>query len=269
MIDIVKLALEEDIGIGDFSSELLATKNVTAKTICKQTAIICGIDYFEKSFKYIDKKTKINWLIKEGEQVTKNSIICTIYGNNKSILKAERVALNFLQTLSSTATITNNLVKKVKTTKVKLLDTRKTIPNLRLAQKKAVICGGGFNHRFGLYDALMLKENHIASIGSIDKVVKIAQDKYPNLALIVEVEDIEQLKKVLKINNINRILCDNFSIKDLAIAVKLAKGIIELEASGGINENNIVAFANTGVDYISIGDITKNIKAIDLSIRFT
>jgi len=170
--------------------------------------------------------------------------------------------------LSATATQTQYLVAKIAHTQAQLLDTRKTLPGLRLAQKNAVKCGGGVNHRMGLYDCVMLKENHIAAAGSIKLAVQTAVDQYPDLPLIVEVENLGQLQQVLELDHITRVLCDNFSINDISNAVKLAKGKLPLEASGNIDENNISDVADTGVDYISTGDITKNINAIDLSLRF-
>jgi len=269
ILKIVKQALSEDIGSGDVSASLLPKVQVEASIIARESAVICGIDYAQCTFSLIDDAIQINWQINDGEQVVENQILCTLSGSANSIVSAERVALNFLQTLSATATQTRHLVDKIAHADAQLLDTRKTLPGLRLAQKRAVKCGGGANHRMGLYDCVMLKENHIAAAGSIQKAVQIAIDQYPDLPLIVEVESLEQLQQVLKLSNITRALCDNFSINDLSSAVKLAKGKLPLEASGNIDENNIGDVANTGVDYISTGSITKNINAIDLSLRFS
>ena len=188
---------------------------------------------------------------------------------SRAIITAERTALNFLQILSGTATKTNYLVSLISNTKAQLLDTRKTIPGLRKAQKYAVKCGGGVNHRMGLYDCIMLKENHILSIGSLDKSINKALQKYPDKPIIVEVETMEQLRSALSIKGITRVLCDNFSLVDLREAVKIAQGIYPIEASGGVNEANIASYAETGVDYISIGAVTKDVAAVDLSLRFS
>lgn len=263
----VALALKEDIGDGDVSADLLLERCVNAAIICRQDCIICGFEYAEMSFWQLDESIKIDWQVREGDEVASNQVICRLTGSVKSILTAERTALNFLQTLSSTATETRRLVNKIADTKTKLLDTRKTIPCLRLAQKQAVQIGGGVNHRMGLYDAVMIKENHILALGSISKAVAKASEKHPNLALIVEVENLSQLAEALSLDGISRILCDNFSAENLKAAVLLANHKTPLEASGNIDENNIVDYAKTGVDYISIGAISKNICAIDLTLK--
>jgi nicotinate-nucleotide pyrophosphorylase (carboxylating) len=265
---IVNMALSEDIGTGDLSSSLLADNVTSAKIICREKAIICGIDYSDLCFLILDPDIEIDWKIKEGEEVTSGTVICHLKGKSQAIISAERTALNFLQTLSATATQTKHLVSMIKHTNAKLLDTRKTIPNLRHAQKHAVKCGGGENHRMGLFDCILLKENHIFSIGSLEKSIEKALFEFPNKPLIVEVESLDQLKKVLLIKGVTRILCDNFSPQDLLEAVAIAKGIYPLETSGNINEKNIIEYAETGVDYISIGSITKNIHSIDLSLKF-
>jgi nicotinate-nucleotide pyrophosphorylase (carboxylating) len=265
---IVNMALSEDIGTGDLSSSLLADNVTSAKIICREKAIICGIDYSDLCFLILDPDIEIDWKIKEGEEATSGTVICHLKGKSQAIISAERTALNFLQTLSATATQTKHLVSMIKHTNAKLLDTRKTIPNLRHAQKHAVKCGGGENHRMGLFDCILLKENHIFSIGSLEKSIEKALFEFPNKPLIVEVESLDQLKKVLLIKGVTRILCDNFSPQDLLEAVAIAKGIYPLETSGNINEKNIIEYAETGVDYISIGSITKNIHSIDLSLKF-
>ncbi len=266
---IVTMALSEDIGAGDLSSSLLDDNVINAQIICREKAIICGIDYSELCFATLDPDIAINWTIKEGEEATPNAVICHLKGKSQAIISAERTALNFLQTLSATATQTKHLVDMIKHTNAKLLDTRKTIPNLRHAQKHAVRCGGGVNHRMGLFDCVLLKENHIFSIGSLEKSIEKALFEFPNKPVIVEVESLTQLKTVLSTKGITRILCDNFSPKDLLEGVSIAKGIYPLEISGNINEKNIIEYAETGVDFISIGSITKNIHSIDLSLRFS
>ena len=265
---VVALALNEDIGTGDVSASLLKDEKVAAQIIVRESAIICGIEYAQNAFLSLDKNIQIEWQLNDGDRMDKNQILCMISGASRAIISAERVALNFLQTLSAVATKTRYLVDKIAHTNAQLLDTRKTIPGLRLAQKYAVKCGGGVNHRMGLYDAVMLKENHIIAAGSIGCAIKSAMQKYPNLPLIVEVENLTQLQQVLPLDGVDRVLCDNFSIADLAQAVRLSNGKLPLEASGNIDENTILAVAKTGVDYISTGSITKNIQAIDLSLRF-
>ena len=265
---IVNMALSEDIGTGDLSSSLLVDNVTSAKIICREKAIICGIDYSDLCFSSLDPDIAINWKIKEGEEARPGYVVCHLKGKSQAIISAERTALNFLQTLSATATQTKKLVSMIKHTNAKLLDTRKTIPNLRYAQKHAVKCGGGVNHRMGLFDCILLKENHILSIGSLEKSIEKALFEFPNKPVIVEVESLDQLKRALSIKGITRILCDNFSPQELLEAVAIAKGIYPLETSGNINEKNIIEYAETGVDFISIGTITKNIRSIDLSLRF-
>lgn len=266
--NLVALALDEDIGSGDVSASLLDDKIVSAQIIARESAIVCGVEYAKMAFLLLNKDIQLKWYFNDREYIAKNQVLCALSGSANSMISAERVALNFLQTLSGVATQTKNLVDKIAQTKTKLLDTRKTIPGLRLAQKYAVKCGGGVNHRMGLYDCVMLKENHIIASGSIERAVRLASNKYPDLPLIVEVENIKQLNQTLNLSGVKRVLCDNFSTEDLVQAVALAKGRVPLEASGNIDETTIVAVAQTGVDYISIGAITKNIQAIDLSLRF-
>ena len=265
---IVNMALSEDIGTGDLSSSLLVDNVTSAKIICREKAIICGNDYSDLCFSTLDPDIEIDWKIIEGKEATPGAMICHLKGKTQAIISAERTALNFLQTLSATATQTKKLVSMIKHTNAKLLDTRKTIPNLRYAQKHAVKCGGGVNHRMGLFDCVLLKENHILSIGSLEKSIEKALLEFPNKHVIVEVESLNQLKRALSIKGITRILCDNFSPQELLEAVAIAKGIYPLETSGNINEKNIIEYAETGVDFISIGSITKNIHSIDLSLRF-
>ena len=265
---IVNMALSEDIGTGDLSSSLLVDNVTSAKIICREKAIICGNDYSDLCFSTLDPDIEIDWKIIEGKEATPGAMICHLKGKTQAIISAERTALNFLQTLSATATQTKKLVSMIKHTNAKLLDTRKTIPNLRYAQKHAVKCGGGVNHRMGLFDCVLLKENHILSIGSLEKSMEKALLEFPNKPVIVEVESFDQLKRALSIKGITRILCDNFSPQELLEAVAIAKGIYPLETSGNINEKNIIEYAETGVDFISIGSITKNIYSIDLSLKF-
>lgn len=266
---IVETALKEDIGTGDVSASLLDDKIISAQIIARESAVICGIEYAQAAFLSLNNVIQIEWHFNDGDTIQVAQILCTLSGSANGIISAERVALNFLQTLSGVATQTKYLADKIAHTNTQLLDTRKTIPGLRLAQKYAVKCGGGVNHRMGLYDALMLKENHIIAAGSITDAVQSANAKYSKLPLIVEVENLTQLTEVLGLTGVTRVLCDNFSITDLFLAVKLANHHLPLEASGNIDEYTIAKVAETGVDYISIGSITKNIQAIDLSLRFS
>lgn len=263
------LALDEDIGTGDVSASLLDDKVVLAQIIARESAVVCGIEYAQATFLSLNNDIQIEWRFNDGDSIQADQILCILLGSANSIISAERVALNFLQTLSAVATQTKVLVDKIAHTNAKLLDTRKTIPGLRQAQKYAVKCGGGVNHRIGLYDGVMLKENHIIAAGSITDAMQSASAKYPKLPLIIEVEDLTQLAEVLNLKDVTRVLCDNFSMTDLVQAVKLTKYNLPLEASGNIDEGRIVEVAETGVDYISIGSITKNIKAIDLSLQFS
>ena len=265
---IVQLAISEDIGDGDLTSSLLGDKMIDAEIVCRENAVICGVEFANLSFLSIDRNIQIDWIVADGSEVNSGEVICRISGPAKNIVAAERAALNFLQLLSATSTKTAEMVRLIRGTKAKLLDTRKTIPGLRRAQKYAVKCGGGVNHRMGLYDCVMLKENHILAIGSLEASIKNAVNKFPKIPIIVEVESLHELQSALSMRDINRVLCDNFSIEDLREAVKISSGIYPLEASGGINENNILQYAETGVDFISIGSLTKDIKSIDLSLRF-
>ena len=265
---IVQLAISEDIGDGDLTSSLLGDKMIDAEIVCRENAVICGVEFANLCFLSIDRNIQIDWSVADGSEVNSGEVICRISGPAKKIVTAERVALNFLQLLSATSTKTAELVRLIRGTKAKLLDTRKTIPGLRRAQKYAVKCGGGVNHRMGLYDCVMLKENHILAIGSLEASIKNAVNKFPKIPIIVEVESLHELQSALSMRDINRVLCDNFSIEDLREAVKISSGIYPLEASGGMNENNILQYAETGVDFISIGSLTKDIKSIDLSLRF-
>lgn len=268
MQKIISLALQEDVGSGDLSSDLIAEHTLAkAKVISRENAILAGQDYFAGVFKQIDGTVQIHWFAKDAEPINANQTICTLEGKASSILTAERCALNFLQTLSGTATTTHGYVKLIEGTKAKLLDTRKTLPGLRIAQKNAVRCGGGYNHRLGLYDAILIKDNHIAVAGSIIEAVNIAKQKHPNVFIEVEVETLEELQVALRVD-VSRVMLDNFTDEQLKQAVALNNGRVELEASGNITKENIRQIAETGIDYISIGALTKNIKAIDFSMQF-
>ena len=263
----VKMAIQEDIGNIDLSAQLIEAKSsAVAYVKSKESALIAGIPWFNSTFLMLDPKIKIKWLVKEGEIVKKNQKLCEVYGTAKSILSGERVALNFLQTLSSTSTITHQYVKAIANTHASIFDTRKTIPGLRIAQKYAVAIGGGNNQRIGLYDQILIKENHITSSKKIDGLLSLALKYSKNKDIQIEVENLDQFKKFIELGFKN-ILLDNFNIKNLKKAVLLNKKRAILEASGNITLKNVKKIALTGVNRISIGALTKNIKAIDLSMK--
>lgn len=266
-IDInVASAIAEDIKNLDKTSTLTSSKlNALAEIKAKERGILCGTPWVEKTYRKIDPKLKFTWLVKEGGVFKKNQKICMIHGNFNSLLTGERIALNFLQTLSGTATITKTFVNKIKTTTTTLLDTRKTIPGLRIAQKYAVKIGGGMNQRLGLYDEILIKENHIKSVGSIEKILQKINTSQKISNYQVEVENLKQLQLAIKLGARN-ILLDNFSISSTKKAVEINNHFATLEVSGNININNILYYAKTGVSRISVGAITKNIEAIDFSM---
>ena len=271
----ITLALKEDIGenIGneDLTAHLIdALKTMTAHIICREAAVICGIEWVNEVFKQVDSQSRIEWLITEGERVKPNQMLCKITGFARSLLTSERAALNFLQTLSATATATQKYVNAIAGTNARILDTRKTIPNMRLAQKYAVTVGGGLNQRIGLYDGILIKENHITAAGSVTAAIMAAfkiQATQPNITVQIEVENLSQLIEALNAGA-KSILLDNFHTDLLVQAVKLTDKRAILEASGGITLENVREIAETGVDRISIGSITKHIQAVDLSMRF-
>lgn len=266
----VAVALDEDVGSGDLTAQLVpASQLATATIIVREAAIICGLEWVNASFKQIDAATSITWLVAEGERVQANQVLCEIKGLARALLTAERCALNFLQTLSATATETRKYVDAIAGTHAQILDTRKTIPNLRLSQKYAVTVGGGHNQRLALYDGILIKENHIAAAGSIQAVMQQAFALNASKTIQIEVENLSQLAEALSAGA-SSILLDNFSTDALKEAVKVNhlhdKPAI-LEASGGITLDNVHEIALTGVDRISIGSLTKNVHAIDLSMR--
>jgi nicotinate-nucleotide pyrophosphorylase (carboxylating) len=266
--DNVAAALREDIGSGDLTAALIPDDAIAlASVITRENCVLCGMDWFEEVFRQLDDEIFIEWNVDDSDAIDADETLCSISGSARSILTGERTALNFLQTLSATATQTARYVAAIAGTNAILLDTRKTIPGLRQAQKYAVTCGGGQNHRLGLYDAILIKENHIAAHGSIAGAVEEAQFLYPDTLIEVEVENLSELEQALTAGA-NRVLLDNFSLEDLHKAVNLNAGKIELEASGGITLDNIKAIADAGVSFISTGALTKDIRAIDLSMRF-
>lgn len=264
----VLLALQEDIGTGDVTASLIdKTLEKKAQVIVREEAIICGIAWFNQVFHYLDENIQITWHIQEGQEVNKNTILCEIQGLAHILVTGERTALNFLQFLSGIATKTRFYIKSIQHTQTRILDTRKTIPGLRIAEKYAVRCGGGVNHRIGLYDAILLKENHIMAGNGIKDLFIKAQTNHPNIPIIIEVETVEELEQAIELRPY-RILLDNFNLMQLKQAVLINKQQVPLEASGGVNSKTIKDIAETGIDFVSIGDITKNIQSIDLSMRF-
>ena len=264
----VRVALAEDIGQGDVTAALCDNNIVIAKVICRETATLCGQEWFNQCFSQLDANITIDWLSNDGEIMHPNTEVCHVTGPAPTILTGERSALNFLQTLSATATATKKLLHRLKGTSTQLLDTRKTIPGLRFAQKYAVRCAGGHNHRMGLYDAFLIKENHISACGSISQAINNARAQRPELNVEIEVENIEELNQAIE-NQADIALLDNFSLEQVKHAVELAQGKIKLEVSGNIDMNNINQYAMLGVDYISVGALTKHIKAIDFSMLFS
>ncbi|HFD79231.1 MAG TPA: carboxylating nicotinate-nucleotide diphosphorylase [Gammaproteobacteria bacterium] len=261
-------ALEEDLGSGDITARLIpAGANARASVLSRQQAVLCGSHWFDAVFSRLDDKVRIHWYASDGDALAPHQVVCTLEGPARALLSGERTALNFLQTLSGTATTAHEYARLVADLPVRLLDTRKTIPGLRRAQKYAVRCGGCHNHRMGLYDAFLIKENHIAAAGSIAAATDAARALGTGLPVEVEVENNRELEQALAAG-CDRILLDNFSPAQLAEAVKLTAGRAELEASGNITRENLREYAQTGVDYISIGSLTKNLNAVDLSMRF-
>lgn len=265
----VKAAIEEDVGEKDLTCSLIEDIDVTAKIITREDMILSGQAWAKEVYKQIDPEIHTQWHFDDGELVDKDTVISEIHGKRNTILTGERCVLNFLQILSSTATQTKSFVEKIKNSKCKILDTRKTLPGMRLAQKYAVRCGGGVNHRFGLYDSVLLKENHLEGRTDIPELILSAKRLYPDTDVIVEVESIDELKIVLS-TEANRALLDNFSIDELKMAYELKlkshNQNILLEASGNITHKNIREIAGTGIDFVSVGALTKNIKAIDLTL---
>jgi nicotinate-nucleotide pyrophosphorylase (carboxylating) len=273
----VNWALQEDLNGSaetgkDITAELIpATHNAIATVISRDNCVVCGVAWVNEVFAQLDKasglNTIINWLVNDGDHVTANSPLFELQGNARTLLTGERTALNFLQTLSGTATLTDQYVQALKNTNTKLLDTRKTLPGLRSAQKYAVTCGGGVNHRIGLFDAFLIKENHIAACGGIAKAVQTAKHNHPNKTVEVEVENLAELVEAINAGA-DIIMLDNFTIEMIKQAVELAKGEAKLEVSGNMTLATLKDYAQAGVDFISVGALTKHVQAIDLSMRF-
>jgi len=266
--DDIKLALAEDVGGGDISAMLIEeSENLDLNLRVREDAVLCGTAWFDEAFRQCADTTRLNWSAKDGDRVSADSLLCEISGPARGLLTAERTALNFLQTLSGTATITRRYAERIQNTTCRILDTRKTIPHLRRAQKYAVQCGGGINHRMGLFDAYLIKENHLAASGGIEAAVKLGRELQPDRFLEVEVENLDQLQQAIDAKA-DRALLDNFSIDMMKAAVELNSKRTQLEASGNITDENLLQIAETGVDFISIGALTKHLQAIDFSLRF-
>ncbi|MDZ7871582.1 MAG: carboxylating nicotinate-nucleotide diphosphorylase [Rheinheimera sp.] len=268
----VSHALAEDLGYlpiqqGDITASLIpAEQQATATVVTREDCVVCGTAWVDEVFAQLSDQAVIQWFVQDGDKVTANTVLCEISGPARILLTGERTALNFLQTLSGTATTTARYVALLNGGKTRLLDTRKTLPGMRLAQKYAVSCGGGKNHRIGLYDAFLIKENHIAAAGSIANAVQTARHNFPGKTVEVEVEDLTELEQALAAGA-DIIMLDNFHIADIMQAVALNRGKAKLEVSGNVTAESLKSLASTNVDYISSGALTKNVQAIDLSMR--
>ena len=268
LLHTVRAALNEDIGSGDITAILIPKEQTASATvICREQAVLCGQPWFDAVFAELDSHISVCWQAQDGDNIKNNQTLCTVTGPARSILTGERTALNFLQTLSATATLARRYAETVADLPVRILDTRKTIPGMRQAQKYATRTGGCDNHRSGLYDAILIKENHIAATGSINNAVSAARNNNANVMIEVEVENADQLQQALAAGA-DRLLLDNFDMEALTAAVQRVAGRAEVEASGNITLENLRDTARTGVDFISIGALTKNIQAIDLSMLF-
>lgn len=263
----VRRALNEDLGTGDLTARLLPEDAAgAAEVVCRENAILCGAPWFDEVFRQLDERVSIDWRRGDGEAIEPGQTVCTLSGPVRALLSGERSALNFLQLLSGTATVTREYVSLVAHTKTRLLDTRKTLPGLRSAQKYAVLCGGGVNHRMGLYDAILVKENHIRASGSITAALEQAGETHRHIE--IEVENETQLGEALDAGA-GAVLLDNFSLAQIRRAVQLNNGRARLEISGGVDKNGLRELAETGVDYISVGALTKNVRAVDFSMLLT
>jgi nicotinate-nucleotide pyrophosphorylase (carboxylating) len=269
---VVSRAIAEDLRGGDLTAELIErTTQAVARVVVREPATLCGRAWFDETFRQLDPRVAVTWHATDGGQIAADSVVCELRGPARSIVTGERTALNFLQTLSGTATATRVYADLVAGTRTRILDTRKTLPGLRLAQKYAVRCGGGENHRIGLFDAVLIKENHVAAVGSVKAAVAAARRQSPNVMIEVEVENLAQLSEALA-SDADRIMLDDFALDDMrtGVALRDARGgkRQDLEASGSVDAAKLKAVAATGVDFISIGAITKHVRAVDFSMRF-
>ena len=266
--DDVRRALAEDVGSGDLTAPLVPDATAHAELVTREDAVLCGTAWFDEVFRQLEPRVRVAWLKRDGERIAAGSVVARLDGPARALLTGERCALNFLQTLSGTATRAARYVDALRGARAKVLDTRKTIPGLRRAQKYAVTCGGGHNHRLGLYDAVLIKENHIAAAGSVTAALAQARAAVAtDVPVEIEVDNLDQLREALSASA-TRILLDNFDLERLTAAVRETAGRATLEASGGVTLENIRAIAETGVDFISVGSLTKHLRAIDLSLRF-
>ena len=266
---IVKLALDEDIGSGDITAALVPSRDAAhATVITREAGVLCGTQLVAAVFYAVDPGVSVKWNKADGDRLAPNDVLFTLAGNARSILTGERAALNFLQMLSGTASYSASLASIVEGTNAKLLDTRKTIPGFRNAQKYAVTCGGCFNHRIGLFDAFLIKENHIAACGGIRQAIEQARQSAPGKPIEIEVENLQELEQALTAKA-DRVMLDNFTLDDMRRAVAMTKGEVELEASGNVTEVTLKGIAETGVDFISIGALTKVVMPLDLSLRLS
>ena len=264
---LVTQALSEDVANGDITAELIgADVQASGRIVTREDGILCGTTFALEAFQQIDPSCHVEWAAQDGDSIAADSLVCTLSGPARALLTGERTALNFLQLLSGTATTAGQYAARVAHTKVKLLDTRKTVPGLRRAQKYAVTCGGCYNHRIGLFDAFLIKENHISAAGGIAEAVAAARNVAPDKPVEIEVETEAELEQALTAGA-DRIMLDNFTLAALRDAVSLTAGRAELEASGNVTDETLVAIAETGVDFISIGALTKHVRAMDLSMR--
>ena len=265
---VVQHALAEDVGSGDITAALIPADAISrARVISREDAVLCGSAWFDAVFRQLDPGIRVHWQAADGDSIGADQTLCTLTGNARALLSGERTALNFLQTLSATATRTREFVQRIDGTGTQILDTRKTLPGLRSAQKYAVACGGGRNHRIGLFDAFLIKENHILAAGSIAAAVAAARAQKPGLTVEVEVENLDEVQQALDAGA-DQLLLDNMDLDTLRAAVHLTAGRARLEASGGVSLDSVRAIADTGVDFVSVGSLTKHVQAVDLSMRF-
>ncbi|MBM4227008.1 MAG: carboxylating nicotinate-nucleotide diphosphorylase [Gammaproteobacteria bacterium] len=265
----VRLAMAEDLGGGDLTAALIpAGRRARARVIVREAAVVCGTRWFDAVYAAVDPSVQVQWQVEDGAKVEADTVLCEITGSARALVSGERPALNFLQSLSGTATVTARYVAQLAGTTTRLLDTRKTIPGLRRAQKYAVKCGGGYNHRAGLYDGILIKENHISAAGGVMAAIQALRATDTPVPIEVEVETLAQIEEAIAAGA-DMLLLDNFALTDMREAVALAAGRVPLEASGGFDFDDLPAVAATGVDYVSVGALTKHLRAVDLSMRIS
>lgn len=265
----VQQALREDLGSGDLTAALVpAERLATARVIVRESAVLCGARWFDAVYAALDERVRVEWCFRDGDQMAAGAVVCEIQGGARALVSGERTALNFLQSLSGTATVTAKYAARLAGTRTRLLDTRKTIPGLRRAQKYAVKCGGGYNHRAGLYDGVLIKENHIRAAGGISPALRALRDNGVGVPIEVEVEHLSQVEEAITAGA-DMLLLDNFTFDRIREAVTAARARVPLEASGGFDFDDLPAIASTGVDFVSVGGLTKHLRAIDFSMRIT